>query len=79
MKPIKMSDHLQAGSALAEFLAGRLGAPECWPADCKVTPTVIAAARRKQQTAAKNRVLAAARKERNLRKATSSTGSNKQN
>jgi hypothetical protein len=23
--------HLKAGSALTEFLAGRLGAPGCWP------------------------------------------------
>ncbi len=79
MKTIKMSDHLQAGSALAEFLAGRLGAPECWPANCEVKPTVIAAARRKLQTAAENGLLAAGRKQTNQREAISSKGSNKQN
>jgi hypothetical protein len=25
------SAHLAAGSALSEFMAGRLGAPSCWP------------------------------------------------
>jgi hypothetical protein len=26
------SAHLKAGSTLSEFMAGRLGAPSCWPA-----------------------------------------------
>ena len=41
MKTTNMSDHLRTGSALVEFLADRLGAPDCWPDDCNVKPTVI--------------------------------------
>ncbi len=41
MKTMNMPDHFGTGSALVEFLAGRLGTPECWPDDCKVKATVI--------------------------------------
>jgi hypothetical protein len=40
MKTMNMPDHFGTNSALVEFLAGRLGAPECWPDDCKVKATV---------------------------------------
>ena len=41
MKTMNMPDRFGTGSALVEFLAGRLGAPECWPDDGKVKATVI--------------------------------------
>jgi len=41
MKTMNISDHFRAGSALLEFLADRLGAPNCWPNDCKVKTTVF--------------------------------------
>lgn len=50
MKTMNVSDHFRTGSALAEFLAGRLGAPEWWPNDCKVKPTVIRVRRTKRVT-----------------------------
>jgi hypothetical protein len=50
MKAIKLFDHFQTRSALAEFLAGRLGAPECWPSDCKVKPSLIHLRRSKEMT-----------------------------
>jgi hypothetical protein len=31
------SSHFTAGSALLEFLAGRLGAPGCWPEEARAT------------------------------------------
>jgi hypothetical protein len=40
MKTMNMPDAAQAGSALVEFLAGRLGAPECWPNDNIIQPAV---------------------------------------
>ncbi len=50
MKIINMSDHFRTGSALLEFLAGRLGAPECWPNECRVKSTIIRASRTKHIT-----------------------------
>jgi hypothetical protein len=40
MKTINIPDHFRTGSALIEFLAGRLGTPECWTNDCKAKATV---------------------------------------
>jgi len=40
MKTMNMAEHFRTGSALFEFLAGRLGAPECWINDCKAKATV---------------------------------------
>jgi hypothetical protein len=41
MNSTNMPDYFSAGSALREFLAGRLGAPECWPDGCKFkTPAI---------------------------------------
>jgi hypothetical protein len=40
MRTMNMAEHFRTGSALLEFLAGRLGAPDCWPNDCKVQATV---------------------------------------
>jgi hypothetical protein len=33
--------HLEAGSALSEFMAGRLGAPSCWPDENHLTSTFL--------------------------------------
>jgi hypothetical protein len=35
------SAHFTAGSALSEFLAGRLGAPSCWPDESHPTSTLL--------------------------------------
>jgi ribosomal subunit interface protein len=43
MKTINMPHHFGTGSALVEFLAGRLGAPECWPDDYKVKAALATA------------------------------------
>jgi hypothetical protein len=40
MKTKRVSNGFRSGSALVDFLAGRLGAPECWPNDCETTPNV---------------------------------------
>jgi hypothetical protein len=40
MKTMKITEHFQTGSALLEFLAGRLGAPECWPSDRQANATI---------------------------------------
>jgi hypothetical protein len=40
----------RAGSALSEYMAGRLGSPEWWPHDCRVKPTVIRVRRTKHAT-----------------------------
>jgi len=50
MKTMNMPDHFGTGSALVEFLAGRMGAPECWPDDCKVKATVTRGRRTKHGT-----------------------------
>jgi hypothetical protein len=47
---MNMSDYFRAGSALREFLAGRLGAPECWPNDYKGQPAVTRLPRTKHLT-----------------------------
>jgi len=60
MKETNVPNHFEAGTALAEFLAGRLGAPECWPNDCKVKPTVIRI-RRSKQMRLRSRAIANAR------------------
>ena len=33
--------HFEAGSALSEFMAGRLGAPSCWPDENHRTSTFL--------------------------------------
>ena len=53
MKTMNTPKHFGTGSTLAEFLAGRLGAPECWPNDFKVKTNVIRARRTKQVTLSK--------------------------
>ena len=53
MKTIDIPNHFRTDSALAEFLAGRLGAPKCWSNDCKVKPTVIRVRRTKRLTRSK--------------------------
>jgi hypothetical protein len=40
MKIKNVRNRFRAGSALVDFLAGRLGAPECWPDEIESTPTV---------------------------------------
>jgi hypothetical protein len=53
MKTMNTRNHFRAGSALAEFLAGRLGAPDCWPNDCKIEPTLIRVSRMEGVTLSK--------------------------
>jgi hypothetical protein len=50
MKTMNMAEHFRTGSALREFLAGRLGAPACWTNDCKAKATVSRAHRTKHVT-----------------------------
>lgn len=40
MKTMNMAEHFRTGSALLEFLGGRLGAPACWANDFKPKATV---------------------------------------
>jgi hypothetical protein len=40
MKIKNIRNRFQAGSALVDFLAGRLGAPECWADEFESRPTV---------------------------------------
>lgn len=54
MSAKNMPDHFRAGSALAEFMAGRLGAPDCWPNDCKIAAAVIRVRPTKQVTVSKS-------------------------
>jgi hypothetical protein len=39
MKTINIPDHFRNSSTLFEFLAGELGAPDCWTNDCKAKAT----------------------------------------
>ena len=38
-----LAAHFNTGSALSEFLAGRLGAPGCWPAENGTRPVAARA------------------------------------
>jgi len=56
MKTMNMPDRFGTGSALIEFLAGHLGAPECWPDKSQVTATVICCRGTKHNTPDEDRV-----------------------
>lgn len=66
MKLMSMPDRLQSGSALAEFLAGRLGAPECWPDPHEQPPNFIRGRETDQTLLSDQNRLARARENRSL-------------